>query len=282
MPMQYRFLRGMLYQLWRQPQPQTPRHLFDPLVISGRNTLLDCDYNIHKSNSTYFTDLDIALGHAVGIVLRTGLERLNRDDQQGVPAELVKAPGQYNFALGGVSCFFHRQIEPLQAYDICTRLLTWDQKWIYFVSHFVRKGVIQPESYSMQPWKKSKAHSSRNDIEKTDLKPHIFATSIARFVGKKGRLTMTPDALLTYSRLIPPRVERGDESINGSLPALNGSVGAADEHPTEAKKDEWKWEDMDRERLRGLGLAKHFDALGGGLQSEISIDEVLGEFGTYW
>lgn len=47
----------------------TSRHLFMPSILDTRPTLLECDFNLHKSNSTYFTDLDIARSHLSGILL---------------------------------------------------------------------------------------------------------------------------------------------------------------------------------------------------------------------
>ena len=121
---QIRVLRGIFYQLYLQPTPQPPKHLFAPLITSSRNSLYDCDYNLHKSNSTYFADLDIARAHTVGCIIRTGLARLNRGDEDGLPAAAREAKGKYAVALGGVSCSFQRQIEPLQSFEIYTRVLS--------------------------------------------------------------------------------------------------------------------------------------------------------------
>jgi hypothetical protein len=117
-----------------------PKHLFAPLITSSRNTLYDTDYNWHKSNSTYFADLDVSRAHHMGCLIRTGLARLNRGDEQGLSSENKAAKGKYFVALGAVSCFFQRQIEPFQAFEIWTRVLSWDRKWLYLVSHIVEKG----------------------------------------------------------------------------------------------------------------------------------------------
>merc|ERR1711939_591646 len=121
---------GILYQIYFQPTQQPPKHLFAPIITSSRNTPWDTDYNLHKSNSTYFADLDIGRAHA-----------------EGLTEDIRNMKGSYNVALGAVSCFFQRQIEPFQAFEVWTRVLSWDRKWLYLVSHVVKKGVIKPNSY---------------------------------------------------------------------------------------------------------------------------------------
>ncbi|EMC96710.1 hypothetical protein BAUCODRAFT_108579 [Baudoinia panamericana UAMH 10762] len=275
-----RVLRGIFYQLYLQPTPQQPKHLFAPLITSSRNTLLDCDYNFHKSNSTYFADLDVARAHYVGAILRTSLARLNRGDEDGIPAEAKSAKGKYVVALGAVSCFFQKQIEPLQQFEIYTRVLSWDRKWLYLVSHIVKKGAIKPDSYVLQPWRKTKRKAGEAKKESEDLTKHIFATSVARYVFKKGRLTINPEIVLERSRLLPPR----PAGIGLPPRAEASKLGEfADETRASVNTDDdgWTWEDMEKERLRGLSFATHFDKLSA-VHNELRADEVLGAYGDYW
>merc|ERR1711939_1157611 len=186
---------GILYQIYFQPTQQPPKHLFAPIITSSRNTPWDTDYNLHKSNSTYFADLDIGRAHAMGLIIRTGLSQLNKGDEEGLTEDIRNMKGSYSVALGAVSCFFQRQIEPFQAFEVWTRVLSWDRKWLYLVSHVVKKGVIKPNSYVLQPWKKSKKTAAEAKKDEEDLTKHIFATSVSRYVFKKGRLTLNPESL---------------------------------------------------------------------------------------
>ena len=304
-----RVLRGIFYQLYLQPTPQQPKHLFAPMITSSYNTLYDCDYNFHKSNSTYFADLDVARAHYMGCIIRTGLARLNKGDEQGLPKDTTSAKGKYVIALGGVSCFFQRQIEPLQSFEIYTRLLSWDRKWVYLVSHIVKKGAIKPDSYVLQPWKKSGRRPSEVRKDDEDLSKHIFATSVARYVFKKGRLTMNPEIVLERSRLLParpagvglpPRTESLTSSATPvpsetpSVSTQNGSLTSPEAvasqitvklgevaSQTEDADDGWTWDDMEKERLRGLQIASHFDSLSAA-HGELRAGEVLGRYGDYW
>lgn len=299
-----RVLRGIIYQLYFQPSTQTPKHLFAPMITSSYNTLYDCDYNFHKSNSTYFADLDVARAHFVGALIRTGLARLNRGDEEGLPQDTKGAKGKYTIALGGVCCFFQRQIEPLESFEIFTRLLAWDRKWVYIVSHIVKKGKVRPESYVLQPWKKGKVKADEGE---EDLSKHIFATSVARYVFKKGRLTINPEIVLERSHLLPsrpsgvglpPRSEASTVDVTPAAietPATNGGLtspeaaisevniklGDGGEKVEDPEEGSWTWDDMETERVRGLKIASHFEALSAA-HGELKAGEVLGQYGDYF
>jgi len=248
----------------------------------------------------------------MGCIVRTGLARLNRGDEVGLSSETKGAKGSYYVALGAVSCFFQRQIEPLQEFEIWTRVLSWDRKWLYLVSHVVKKGVIKPEGYALQPWKKVKRSTSEVRKEEEDLTKHIFATSVSRYVFKKGRLTINPEVVLERSRLLPPRPEgvglppRAEASASASsedtpssdtaaTPAQDGELtgpesvatavssklGEFAAHQKAESEEEWTWEDMEKERLRGLKTAVHFDKLSAA-HGELRGGEALGQYGDYW
>lgn len=304
-----RVLRGIIYQIYFNPKTQTPKHLFAPTVTSSFNTLYDCDYNFHKSNSTYFADLDVARAHCVGALIRTGLTRLNRGDEEGLPQDARASGGRYTIALGGVCCFFQRQIEPLQGFEIFTRLLAWDRKWVYIVSHVVKKGEVRPERYVLQPWKKGKARAKMagEGEGEEDLGKHIFATSVARYVFKKGRLTINPEIVLERSYLLPARPEgtslppRSEGSPVDDTPApaetpaiyggltspeaviseVNAKLGDVAERDGNGDDEGWTWDDTERERLKGLKIASHFESLSAA-HGEFKAEEVLGQYGDYW
>lgn len=90
-----------------------------------RCTLMDCDINGHKSNSTYFSDLDIARTDLVVWLLN----KFFRDTH--------KANGRWAYVpLGSVYCNFKKEIKPLQRYTIVSRVLGWNQKWLIVESRF--------------------------------------------------------------------------------------------------------------------------------------------------
>jgi len=275
------------------------------MITSSWNSPYDCDYNFHKSNSTYFADLDVARAHYVGSVIRTGLQRLNAGDEEGLPAEVRAVKGKYYVALGAIGCFFQREVPPMARFEIYTRILSWDRKWLYLVSHVVKKGAIKPDSYVLQPWKKGKRAADAKKSDEEDLKKHVYATSIARYVMKKGRLTVNPEIILERSRMLPPRPEgvglppRTEDSVvptpaGENTPAGDAVVSSPERIATEVSSklgsdavvegegdDGWTWDKMEAERLRGLKMASHFDQLSG-IHDEIRAGEVLGQYSDWF
>jgi hypothetical protein len=245
----------------------------------------------------------------MGSVIRTGLQRLNAGDEEGLPEEVRGVKGRYGVALGAIGCFFQREIAPMQGFEVWTRILSWDRKWLYLVSHVVRAGTIKPESYVLQPWKKGTSGSERSEHksksknsvdgeeeeEEEDLKKHIFATSIARYVVKKGRLTVNPEIILERSRMLPPRPKgmglppRSEDPSVVATPAsaetpeeageTNGAIGESGVLVAEEVGE--KLGGVDAERLRGLKMASHFDQLSG-LHDEMRAGEVLGRYSDWF
>jgi len=313
----FRVFRAIFYQIQVSKNPMTQPHLFKPMVTSSYNAIYECDYNGHKSNSTYFADLDVSRAHFVGALFRTSLKRMNAGDYEGLPpkeqiaAAKSKGKESYFIALGGVACIFRKEIKPLEQFEIWTRLLSWDNKWLYIVSHVVKKGSIKPTGYHMQPWKQSKARKSgkKFDAEDKEMTRNIFATSISKYVCKKGRLTIAPALLLERSRLLPPKpqsnggvsdstvlVDTSDVSSTGTpsnltspenmglaAEAVSARLGASGTESSDSKTEDqpMTWDEVEAERLRGMEIAKHFDGLTA-LQDEFGkSDEVLGKYSDF-
>ncbi|KAJ6256537.1 hypothetical protein Dda_8399 [Drechslerella dactyloides] len=171
-----------------------PTQLFAPVKISSRAPLYECDFNCHKSNSTYFSDLDIARTHLVAHLIKKSL-RLRR--QRGDKPLYV--------ALGGVVSLFRREIKPYQRYEVWSRVLAWDDKWFWIVSHFVAA-------------EKDRAGKRR-----------IYASSLSKYVFKVERKTIPPVEVLEESGLLPKRPESElSQKLNGVLDRPAGLMESAD------------------------------------------------------
>ena len=209
--------------------------------------------------------------------------------------------------LGGVACNFRREIKPYEAFEVWTRVLTWDHKWLYIIGHFVKKGAVRPKSHTLQPWRKAKEgpETKRNTdaanatAEKQGPHPAIFATGISKYVFKKGRLTIPPERVLRASGLLPPRPanqERPPVSVAPDTEATSndaaftsvaanltpdnaGEVMAASLTAQDAESDEWTWERVEKERQRGMKIAELYNGLDM-LNEEFTGDErpVLGMY----
>ncbi|KAG9195355.1 hypothetical protein G6011_00476 [Alternaria panax] len=257
-----RFIRAFFFQLYLQPTPIPPHALFQPIITSTRTTLLETDYNLHKSNSTYFSDMDISRTHLFTAIIRNGIRKNSRlyGAKKNAVAGAVGATegtrGKHMIALGGISCLFKKEILPYKKYEMWTRLLCWDRKWFYLVTHLVKPGVAQPDSWTLQPWKKSK---SIKDVDAEKLKGAVYATAIAKYVIKRGRITVSPEQALIDADMVPTKPEGW--VYQGAATEEHEANGDVLPKAVEAK--DWNWDVIEAERLRGLKVAENFAALDG-------------------
>ncbi|KAK1479653.1 hypothetical protein CTAM01_14646 [Colletotrichum tamarilloi] len=186
-----RFLRAFIRRLTDSAPPKhlSSRCLFLPAISATRSPLLECDYNMHKSNSTYFTDLDMSRGNISLVLFRE-------------PFNPFPGPKHFIMILGGAQCVWRKEIAPYEKYELWTRVLSWDEKWIYLVSHFVEADVFVPGEYAMQPGPREKKNKY-GGIEAKDPQKAVFASSIARYVFKNGRRTVPPEQALSRCGLLP-------------------------------------------------------------------------------
>lgn len=167
------------------PGDKEERPLFKYLVTETRAAPLECDYNGHKSNSTYFSDLDINRTQLLSRLFKNVLSASHFDRSKRVR--------HLNIALGGTCCVFRREIRPLQKCEIWSRVLTWDEKWVYITSYFVSSDYTKEQN----------AHMPGEE--------NILASGIARYVFKDGRKTVRPVEALTDCGVLPLQA---DESWN--------------------------------------------------------------------
>ena len=242
---QFRFLRAFLYQVYLQPEPLPSDALFRPLITTSRNWPAECDYNFHKSNSTYFADMDIARAHLVSYLLKNWLRGTSRPSNTLTPMpEHLKLDGsrRVSIALGAVSCHFRKEIPPFTKYEIWTRVLCWDEKWFYIVCHFVKCGAVAPAQTSSSDTGHTNGNTSRTTKSgSTQIDPPsaaIYATGITRYVFKEGRITVPPELFLTACGLLARREVLSETNITDT-----------------------QWYKMEEERKRGLKYMEAFTIL---------------------
>lgn len=215
-------------------------------------------------------------------LLQPGIEKLHHNDRErlvlGKDGEVVR--GRWNIMLGGVMCGFKREIGMYQGYEMWSRLLCWDRKWIYVVTHFVKKGTVRPKAYILSDgswfggkgYKNVEARGAEGEDVAVDEKA-IFASAISKYVVKLGRLTVHPEVLLTAADMLPER-PGGWHTMSGSSGESTPETLVDMEASTvEAKaggtSDEWDWKRIVAENEKGLKYAEHFAALDG-LHGEFS------------
>ncbi|KAA8651886.1 hypothetical protein EYZ11_009909 [Aspergillus tanneri] len=256
-----------------------PTHpVFVPYGITSRAPILETDYNFHKSNSTYFSDLDVARTALATRLYSPGssivskeldAEFLAASRREGKPAPPRKS---IYIALGSVYCAFKREIKPFERYEIESKLIAWDQKWMYILTFFLRP-------------------APRKGGKRT-----LFATALSKYVIKKGRLTVPPERVMRASGFLPPRPEGSDAATSTEMPGTSGAGTPASEGITamasvdgslvrevlkledestardtlEAERKanadswdatEWPWERIEQERLRGLKVVEGYASM---------------------
>ncbi|KAE8149396.1 hypothetical protein BDV25DRAFT_130396 [Aspergillus avenaceus] len=265
-----------------------PTHpVFVPYGITSRTPILETDYNFHKSNSTYFSDLDISRTALVTRIVTPGVSIVSKElDAELRDASLrdgkkPSAPKAIYIALGSVYCSFKREIKPFELYEIESRIVSWDEKWMYILSFFLRPAA------------------------KKGGKRTLFATALAKYVVKKGRLTVPPERVLRASGYLPPRPEgavpepglvdspadvsgagtpsegiAASSGVDGSLVRevlklnegdISGQGNLAAKRKENADSwntDEWTWERIEEERLRGLKVVEGYVSLDAKLHEE--------------
>lgn len=223
---------------------------------------------MHKSNATFFTDLDVSRAHMMHLFAPAmhGLWDNSRTKLVMDPSKPTQpAKGSVKIIVGAVQTSFKKELKAYGKYEIWTRVLSWDRKWLYFVSHFVQKGTVKPRS-----WDNGNGWPSRSTPSKPeDWEKRILAVSITKLVFKVGRLTVHPAIVLGASGLLPPR------------PAGWTGDAQREEGTKEGLSEEvWDWKRVEKERLKGLEHAQHFAALDG--LSETFNGGEDGAIGRFW
>ncbi|KAK8102491.1 hypothetical protein PG984_015637 [Apiospora sp. TS-2023a] len=244
----------------RELHTHTPDKLFHPVISSTHVSLLEVDYNLHKSNSTYFADLDVSRSHLASHLLARGCRLLVDNEHTKLvmdPSNPDKvAKGRFGVMLGGVACNFKREIKPFAGYEMWTRVLSWDRKWLYMVTHFVEKGAVRPASWAAEDFGLTDDKHDPQDWEKK-----VYASAVSKYVFKIGRLTVHPAVIIGASGLLPERPD-GWVTPAGSPTATPAEpvVGNTDD---EAKPEEtgWDWRRTEAERVKGHRFAEHFAQL---------------------
>lgn len=261
--------------------------------MTSRTPLLEIDYNLHKSNSTYFTDLDVSRSALVSRLYSPGVGIISKElDQEFLAAAQKAGKGVPKrkpiiIVLGSVYCSFKREIKPFELYEMHSKVIGWDRKWMYILTSFMR-----PASKPGGP----KA---------------LLATALSKYVVKKGRLTIQPERILRSAGYLPPRPDgtevksgpsdssdegstidsptspsSGDEGltsnggVDGSLVEKvleieNGQIPGPEALEQQQKAnagswstEEWTWQRIEQERLRGMAVVDGYVNLDDRLHQE--------------
>lgn len=100
--------------------------IFDTTVLRMRVLPNDLDFNGHVNNGRYYTLADIG---RMDFVLRTGAAK--------VALQRKAAP-----IVGDNMAKFRKDLKLFERYELHTRVLGWDEKWVFMEHRFVRGGRV--------------------------------------------------------------------------------------------------------------------------------------------
>ena len=120
--------------------------LLDTSDVTMRVWPNDLDLNLHMNNGRYFTVMDLG---RIDLMIRTGVVRWMWR-QKWTPV------------VGSETMRFKRALKPFQAYRLKTRVLCWDERWVFLEQRFetmggelvalgIVKAVLTAERRTMRP-----------------------------------------------------------------------------------------------------------------------------------
>ncbi|KAH3903171.1 uncharacterized protein SCODWIG_01822 [Saccharomycodes ludwigii] len=96
---------------------------FSHTIMNSYNSILETDMYLHKSNSTYFVDMDIARTELMSKIFNKIFMKMRKWPY--VP-------------VASITAVFKKEIRPLEKFRIESNILCWDEKWIYVVCKFYK------------------------------------------------------------------------------------------------------------------------------------------------
>lgn len=156
--------------------------------------------------------------------------------------------------LGAVECSFKKEISPYKGFEMWSRVLCWDRKWIYIVTHFLPKNAARPKEWLDSRFATTRKRGPADAAGGWEKK--ILATAVSKYVFKLGRFTIHPAIILKDAGLLPERPggwQSGEEQLGDQ---------SVDLWDIDLSRDgEWDWRRVEAQRRKGMEVASHFHAL---------------------
>lgn len=149
--------------------------IFEPTKMVTFTSLLEMDFNMHKSNSTYFTDMDISRTD----LLTKNLYKFYRNYEDPSLPKLKWYQFIYS-PLGSVGVTFKRELIAYRPYTVESRILGWTSKWLFVITVFKTGKTIN-------------------------------AYGIAKYVFKQQRKTIPPEQIIAFEGLLTEEAKKQNE-----------------------------------------------------------------------
>lgn len=137
---------------------------------------------LHKSNSTYFQDLDIARTNLVTKIFQVIFYRYYDNENQDFKSSSRISNFPY-VPVGSIQCTFKRELTIFTRYQIKSKVLAWDNKWLFVLSKFV--------------------------VPQKNGEDKLCAIAVTKYVFKKNsRITIRPVEMIKEAGLYNEEVEK--------------------------------------------------------------------------
>ena len=123
----FRLLKTLLLWVLRPAR----RGILDESIVRFRVWPNDLDTNLHMNNGRYLTLMDLG---RLDLLLRNGSIK-----------HVLKQ--RWYPVLAGTLIRFRRPLNLFQPFEIRTRIVTWDSKWVYLEQRMLRRGDLVLQAY---------------------------------------------------------------------------------------------------------------------------------------
>jgi acyl-CoA thioesterase FadM len=194
---------------------RSPLDLLDTSVVKMRVWPNDLDLNLHMNNGRYFTVMDLG---RIDLMIRTGVARWMWR-QRWTPV------------VGSETIRFKRSLKPFQPYLLKTRVLCWDERWVFLEQRFetlggelvalgIVKAVLTAQRRTMRPKEALKIIGMLR--RSPAMPPAVKAWALAEEWMAEPR-----------SAAVPPELEEALEPVQPGLAAV--TPAGADAPATEPR-----------------------------------------------
>ncbi len=121
MNLYFRLIKVLLGTLWR-----APIELLDESIVEFRVWPNDLDVNLHMNNGRYLALMDLG--------------RLDLIFRMGMLKHMIRR--RWRPVAASATIRFRRSLRPFRKFRIRTRLVCWDERWIFFEQCFESKGRL--------------------------------------------------------------------------------------------------------------------------------------------
>jgi acyl-CoA thioesterase FadM len=118
----------LLVRIWLKPKRLT---ILDTSIINGRVMLGDVDFNVHLNNGLIQTSMDFG---RYDLLIRAGILQF-----------VIKE--KWRPIAGSTLIAFRKSLPLFAAYAIHSRIIGWDDKWVYFEQKIVYQGKIAVHAF---------------------------------------------------------------------------------------------------------------------------------------